>query len=362
MEIIRDAGPKLKSFFYYTCKPENPDMVKGSVLVLHGAEGYGGRYEPFGNELVKNGYAMFAIDHIGHGRTVLDEKDGLGKWDSEDFHYSAYNAYYLVDCIKKMYPGKPVYILGDDYGGTMAQYMLGEFDLIFDGVIISSCGMPSFRDKKMFAKLILKKKLLYDGGRSKGTFKSRTRFLNAYYKPNRTKYDWLNSDPDEVDRFIDDPLAGYVGTLGYYYYQYKYIVHTPSIAELKKVKKDFPVLMLGGKEDHITHCGKQVLLLKDYYVKKGFTNVDVILYEGSRHDVLLERNKGEVAQDIAKWMEKNSLTNSKGELQIATPEVVKAEVVCDNEVETSPSMEAANGVTFKEEDLDELRISNEIKK
>ena len=70
MEIIRDAGPKLKSFFYYACKPESPDRVKGSVLILHGAEGYGGRYEPFGNELVKNGYAMFAIDHIGHGRTI----------------------------------------------------------------------------------------------------------------------------------------------------------------------------------------------------------------------------------------------------------------------------------------------------
>ena len=33
----------------------------------------------------------------------------------------------IIDKIKRLYPGKPVYLLGDDYGGTMAQYMIGKF-------------------------------------------------------------------------------------------------------------------------------------------------------------------------------------------------------------------------------------------
>ena len=234
METIRDAGPKLKSFYYHVCKPSDESLVKGSVLVLHGAEGHGGRYGSFGDELVTHGYAMFAIDHIGHGETALDKKEDLGKWEDKDFYYSAYNAYYLVDEIKKMYPGKPVYLLGDDYGGVIAQYMMGKFDNIFDGVIVSSCGMPSFKDKTMFLKCWLKKTLFYDGTKSKGTFRSRTRFLNMHYGEKRTKYDWLNSDPNEVDRFIDDPLAGFVGTIGYYYYQYKYIVSVPNKCSRRK--------------------------------------------------------------------------------------------------------------------------------
>ena len=100
-ETIKDAGPKLKTFFYHTCTPSDPALVRGSVVVLHGAEGYGGRYGPFGEELAKQGYVMFAIDHIGHGKTALDEKEDLGKWEDKDFYYSAYNAYYLVDEIKK---------------------------------------------------------------------------------------------------------------------------------------------------------------------------------------------------------------------------------------------------------------------
>ena len=363
METIRDAGPKLKSFFYHTCKPSDPSLIRGSVVVLHGAEGYGGRYGPFGDELVKHGYAMFAIDHIGHGKTILDEEDDLGKWEDQDFYYSAYNAYYLVDEIKKMYPGKPVYLLGHDYGGTMAQYMMGKFENIFDGVIISSCGMPTFKDRVMFAKCWIKKVLFYDAAKSKGTFRSRTRFLNMHYRPTRTKYDWLNSDPNEVDRFIEDPLSGFVGTVGYYYYQYKYINSVPNIFRLKKVNRDLPVLLLGGRDDYITHRGKQIEKLEKYYVRKGFRKVDLILYERSRHDVLLEWNKEVVAADIADWINKNSyvedekiqrpLRNDIVEVRTFTLDDMKAEVIEDRKIEA----------TFVEEEPeDELRLSTKIKK
>ena len=71
--------------------------------------------------------------------------------------------------------------------------------------------------------LSVKDVICLDENKNKGAFRSRTAFLNRHFKPVRTKYDWMNSDPNEVDRFIEDPLAGYVGTVGYYYYQYKYI-------------------------------------------------------------------------------------------------------------------------------------------
>jgi len=368
METIRDVGPTLKSFFYHTCKPSDPSLIRGSVVVLHGAEGYGGRYGPFGDELAKNGYAMFAIDHINHGKTLEDDENILGTWGEKDFYYSAYNAYYLVDEIKKLYPGKPVYLLGDDYGGTMAQYMMGEFDNIFDGVIIASCGMPSFKDKTIFAKCLLKKKLLYDGARSKATFRSRTRFLNSHYKPTRTKYDWMNSDPKEVDRFIEDPLSGYVGTIAYYYYQYKYIVSTPRINKLKKANKSMPILMIGGKDDYITHRGAQIVKLKDYYLKKGFTNIDFILYDGARHDILLEVNKAIVARDIADFINKNSYKEEVVEpkhevVEVKTYAVEQAEVAETVNVKNASveTMERAENAFKEEEPEDDLRISTKIK-
>lgn len=370
MESIRDAGPKLRSFFYHVCKPNDPALIRGCVVVLHGAEGHGGRYEPLGEELSKRGYAMFAIDHIGHGKTILDEKDDLGKWEDKDFYYSAYNAYYLVDEIKKMYPGKPVYLLGHDYGGTMAQYMMCKFENIFDGIIISSCGMPTVKDQAMFVKCFVKKVLFYDGAKSKGTFKSRTRFLNMHYRPTRTKYDWLNSDPNEVDRFIEDPMAGFVGTVGYYYYQYKYIISVPRLFRLRKVRRDMPILMLGGKDDHITHCGKQILKLQDYYVRKGFNNVNAIFYDRSRHDVLLEWNKEQVAEDIATWIDRNSFKEEVFEQPKPTMtasakknELVEIKTVNYEEPNPVTVVEPRTTNSFVEEEPDdELRLSTRLKK
>ena len=306
MQTIKDVGPNLKSFYYHACEPEDESLVRGSVVVLHGAEGHGGRYGPFGDELAKNGYAMFAIDHIGHGKTSLDDKEQLGKWKKDDFHLSAYNAYYLVDNIKQKYPGKPVYLLGDDYGGTMAQYMIGKFEGAFDGIIVASCGMPTGRDARVFLSSWIKKVCLYDDGKSNGTFKSRTAFLNSHFRPIRTKYDWLNSDPNEVDRFIEDKKAGFVGTIGYYYYQYKYIVSIPRIIKFDKINKDLPVMLIGGGQDYITHKGKQIEKLKKFYEHKGFSNVICNIYDNSRHDILLDVDRCQVAEDIADFINRNS--------------------------------------------------------
>lgn len=356
METIREAGPKLKSFFYHVCKPEDKALVRGVVLVLHGAEGHGGRYEPFGNELVKQGYVMCSIDHLGHGLDVFDKKDDLGKWEKDDFHYSTYNAYYLVDKLKNQYPGKPIYLLGDDYGGTMAQYILGEFGNVCDGIIIASCGIPTLRDRRMLLKTWFKKVMLYDGAKSKGTFRSRTAFLNRKYKPTRTKYDWLNSDPNEVDRFIEDPLAGFVATIGYYYYQYKYINLTPYFVKLKKVDRNIPIMFIGGKNDHITKQGAQIEKLKAYYAKKGFANTEIKLYDNSRHDVLLEWNKDKVAEDVADFINKNSYKQEVFE--------VKKEIkVITLKEEEKPIIKEAEVVELKEEEPeDDLKLSTELKK
>ena len=104
-----------------------------------------------------------------------------------DFYLSTYNAYYLVDNLRRKYPGKPIYLLGDDYGGTMAQYMIGKLPGAFDGIIVASCGNPTGKDVGMFLWAWLKKVCLYDGSKSNSTFRQRTAFLNSHFRPTLTK-------------------------------------------------------------------------------------------------------------------------------------------------------------------------------
>lgn len=362
MESIRTVGPNLKSFYYHVCKPSSEDMVKGVVLVLHGAEEHGARYESFGEELASQGYAMYAVDHIGHGKTTLGNKKELGKWTNKgkgnNFYLSAYNAYCLSDTIRRNHPGKPVYLLGCDFGGTMAQYIMSKFPNSFDGLIIAGSGVPTGRDRWSFVKCFIKKILFFDETKNKGMFKSRTKFWNTHFRPARTKYDWLNSKPEEVDKFIADPLTGFVGEIGYYFFLYWYINIIPTFLRFKRINKELPMMFVSGAEDYSTHKGKTTEKLMNLYNKKGYTKTMLKLYEGARHDVLLDCSKEQLAVDIANWINANHYNE---EIVVVEKEQeVEYKAITIGEVKMEPHYE--QDVSFEEEEPDDLKISNELKK
>lgn len=303
MKTIKTYGPSLKTFFYHESLPEDTSSLKGIVLVLPGLEGHGGRYTYLGEILNENGYGMFSVDHIGHGQTALDEKE-LGDWFAKDFEKSALNAYYIANEIKIKFPGVPLFLLGNDFGGYFTQYMVERFyrDIKFDGMVLSSCGKNNIHQYKLYLLSVIKKKLFHDRFRSYDTHKRRTSRFSKPFQPIRTTYDWMSSDEEEVDNFIIDPKCGFVGTIGYYHEYYSNVIRIPEYYKFRGATRDLPILFMGGKDDTVTRNGKDITKLHKYYNKIGFMNTSINFYDGARHDLFFEKNKDEIIQDFINWL------------------------------------------------------------
>jgi alpha-beta hydrolase superfamily lysophospholipase len=92
-----------------------PDGAPEAVVVIaHGAGEHSGRYEHVAQRLVAERYAVYAIEHRGHGRSqgpraLIDRIDNAVA-DLDE----------LVRLAAGAHPGAPVFLLGHSMGGTIA--------------------------------------------------------------------------------------------------------------------------------------------------------------------------------------------------------------------------------------------------
>src|SRR4051812_2586618 len=109
-----------------------PEGEPRAVIVLaHGASEHGGRYAWTGEELTRRGYAVYAIDHRGHGRSAGDRAviDRMRN-AVEDLHT-------LVERAARAHPGRPLVLLGHSMGGAVALAYTAEHEGGPDALVLS---------------------------------------------------------------------------------------------------------------------------------------------------------------------------------------------------------------------------------
>jgi alpha-beta hydrolase superfamily lysophospholipase len=287
--------------FVYKWRPENP---KALVQIAHGMAEHAGRYAGFAERLVNAGYAVYANDHRGHGKTA-GTLDNIGYFaDSDGWDRVVQDLRELTETIKKEYPGLPVFLLGHSMGSFLFRnYIFSDCSHI-NGVILSGTG----NNPKVLitvARFLAGREVKKQGARGKTKLMHNLTFgaFNKPFKPNRTDFDWLNRDNAEVDKYIEDPFCGEVFTAGFYRDFMAGLQQIGNVNNIKKIRKDLPVFLFAGDKDPVGAKGKGVKQVYESFRKAGLKDVTCRLYEDGRHEMLNETNREEVYKDIIAWMD-----------------------------------------------------------
>lgn len=300
LEFKSEEGTKI---FVYVWKPDEDVKVKGVVQLAHGMAETAKRYERFAEVLVKEGFVVYANDHRGHGKTAgslkelgyLADKDGF-EWLVEDIHQ-------LSGIIKQEYPDLPLFLLGHSMGSFAVQRYIMLYGDDLKGAILS--GSNGKQGVMLSVATLLAGKEVKRHGRKAASGKMNQMFFGSYndkFKPNRTDFDWLSRDKEEVDKYVEDPFCGTVFTGGFFYDFTSGLKNVEDKANLNLIPKNLPIYIFSGDKDPVGKYGKGVTRLYNTYKKYGIKDVTLKLYPGGRHEMLNEINRDEVMKDAVEWI------------------------------------------------------------
>ncbi len=287
---------------YFKHIPEQD--AKAIVIITHGMAEQAQRYDEFASFLNKSGYVVFAHDQRGHGKTA-GSVDKLGFFaETDGWQKVTDDLAKLVDTAKTEYRNLPVFLFGHSMGTFVTRTYITQYSDSISGAILSgTTGSAGLLGKVGIALtgliMLFKKKDSLSPLMNKLSFGD----FNKAFKPNRTEFDWLSRDDEQVDKYINDPYCGTVFSVGFYNDMMKGLELVNKSETANKVRKDLPIYLFAGDKDPVSKNGKQVNDVFEMYKNTGILDISIKLYENARHETLNETNKEDVYSDVLAWLD-----------------------------------------------------------
>lgn len=285
-----------------------PDVEKPVCIfqIVHGMAEHIGRYDEFAGFLAEKGILVVGEDHLGHGRSV-PEGGTYGYFCEEDAAgVLVRDVHRLKKIMQEQYPGILYLIMGHSMGSFITRNYLFNYGSGIDGAVIVGTGMQS-KFTLMAARTVTAVQKMFCGSRHVGRFIDKASFgkFNDRFQPARTTVDWLSRNEENVDRYLADPMCGFVFTLNGFAALFKLIHNCYDTGKLEKMPKQLPILLIAGAEDPVGNYGKSVEKVYHSYQEHGMRNVQMKLYEKDRHELLNEVDREQVYGDIYRWILRN---------------------------------------------------------
>jgi acylglycerol lipase len=250
-----------------------PDgQPRAIVLIAHGGAEHGGRYAWTAAQLTSRGYAVYAIDHRGHGRSggpraYVDRVDNA----VDDLHA-------LAELTRERHPATEVFLLGHSMGGLIAlSYALAHQEGLAGLVLSAPLAVLDANPATRLASRVL----------------SAAAPRLPVYKIDGTT---VSRDPEVVRAYDEDPL------------NHRGMLPARTVGELAATTATFrdrlpqlqlPVLTVYGTGDRLVDNAGSILVDE----LAGSADSTLIAYDGLYHEVLNEPERDRVIADVAGWID-----------------------------------------------------------
>lgn len=298
--VILTAADSVELFVYSWLPERQPVAV---VQIAHGLAEHAGRYARLAESLTAAGYAVYANDHRGHGRTAKSS-DGLGFFAEQDgWQKCVDDLWQLNRHIAAAHPGVPLVLLGHSMGSTLAEQFMGEHGDALAGVVLSGAnGNPT--PLASVGRGIMRAERLRLGARGRSKLVQSLSFdaFNKQFAPARTAFDWLSRDPAEVDQYVADPLCGFPATVQLWIDLLDGWEAVSNATHRRRVPKALPLYVIAGGRDPVSGNTRQLVSWLADYRAAGFSKLKHLFYPEARHELFNETNRDEVTADLLGWL------------------------------------------------------------
>ena len=290
--------------FTYRWQPDPETPAKAVVQIAHGMAEHAGRYQRLAEALCAAGYAVYANDHRGHGKTAGDPSQVGYFADTDGWFKVAADLRQLTDLVKTRHPHVPVFLLGHSMGSFLVRTcIIQNAEGIAGAVLSGTGGDPGLLGQVGMA--LARAIGAFKGRRTPSPLLNQMSFggFNKPFAPTRTEFDWLSRDPAEVDKYVADPYCGGVFSAGFFVDLLTGLAFFHRRENVARVPDDLPVYLFSGAADPVGRNTRGVRQVADAYRRAGLRDVTVRCYAGGRHEMFNETNRIEVYKDLIAWMD-----------------------------------------------------------
>jgi alpha-beta hydrolase superfamily lysophospholipase len=266
-------GSRSRQLFLRSWMPAHPERV---LILVHGFGEHGGRYEEMASWFARRGFAVYAHDQQGHGRSP-------GKRGHVD-HFEEFfdDVECLISVVAEKHPGLSRVLVGHSMGGLIVTAMACERRVDVGAIVASGPALslsPDLSPLKLTLASLLRRiapRMAMNAG------------LNAQ---------GLSTRPEIIEDYLQDPLVhGQVtAAMG------AGMSETIQRMERAVVGLSIPLLLLHGESDPLCQVEGSRRFYADSERSEGLS-AELLTYPGLMHEIFNEPEREKVYADLYDWV------------------------------------------------------------